>query len=369
MIDTIVLSLSKPAFVITDPDKFQPSARWFLTEAQSHQNRQSKQNPTKRELLLGIYKPRLKLSSRANQLFGHGPILRIELSLPKFLFGNNFSELQAKNFLPLAKQLVAVLADMGVGTTTEALAQAPVSVVHYSKNIALTDGSTPYHYIQKIKEANIDLSLDTNQTNYRNEGHSYKWHSNWFEVVFYDKIKDLEKAKISEKRALEKDNALQLNLFKPLQGRRKFEILRMEVRLNTRRKIKQLFRKLGINADITFKKLFKPAISKRVLLYYLDEIESKRPLLLDYKASDSALLADLIFNNPNLSPKQIFQFYGLKHALGHFGVRELRAMFAGYNKRSWYRLMANATKLTLAVPNDPLKDLRGHLVKFKPLKY
>lgn len=369
MIDTIVLTLTKPAYTITDPDKFKPSVRWFLEESLPHQHPQSKQNPTKRELLLGIYKPRLTLSSRANHLlFGHGPVLRIELSLPKLLFGNNFSELQAKDFAPLAKRLVAVLADMGVQTTTDALAQAPVSTIHYSKNIALLDGSTPYHYIQKIKEANIKLSLDTNQTDYRNEGHSFKWHSNAYEVVFYDKIKDLEKAKLSEKRAIEKDNALQINLIKPLQSRMKFEILRMEVRLNTRRKIKHLFSKLAINTDLTFKKLFKPAISKRVLLHHLDEIASKRPLLLDYKGSDSALFADLIFNNPNLSPKQILQFYGLKQALGNFGVRELRAMFAGYGKQRWYRLMADAAKITLSVPNNPLKDLRVHLVKFKSLK-
>ena len=67
---------------------------------------------------------------------------------------------------------------------------------------------------KKIKEANIKLLLDTNQTDYRNEGHSYKWHCNSYEVVFYDKIKDLEKAKHSEKRAIEKDSALQLNLFR-----------------------------------------------------------------------------------------------------------------------------------------------------------
>lgn len=369
MIDTIVLTLSKAAYSITDPDKFKPSVRWLLEESGPHKNIQSKQNPTKRELLLGIYKPRLTLFSHVNQLFGHGPVLRIELSLPKLFFGNNFSELQVKDFLPLAKQLVAVLADMGVQTTTDALAQTAVSVIHYSKNIALTDGSTPYHYIQKIKEANIQLSLDTNQTDYRNEGHSYKWHSNSYEVVFYDKIKDLEKARVSEKRALEKDNALQLHLFKPLQKRKKFEILRMEVRLNTRKKIKQLFSKLGINADLTFKKLFKPAISKRVLLHYLDEIENKRPLLLDYTASDEVLLTDLILNNPNLSQKQILQFYGLKQALCSVGVRELRAIFAAYGKSSWYRLMADAEKVRLSAPPSPLRILREQLVKFKPLKH
>jgi hypothetical protein len=223
---------------------------------------------------------------------------------------------------------------MGVIVDPSQLAAAPVSAIHFSKNIPLMDGSTPYHYIQKIKEANIKLSLDTNQTDYRNEGHSYKWHCNSYEVVFYDKIKDLEKAKHSDKRAIEKDSALQLNLFDQFQKRRKFEILRIEVRLNKRQKIRQLFNKLGIKSDLSLKSLFKPSISKKILLHYLDEIENKRPPLLDYKAAnDKALLADLIFNNPELGTKKILQMYGLSKALETINIRELRNMLSKQNQR------------------------------------
>lgn len=93
---------------------------------------------------------------------------------------------------------------MGIVVAQEDLINVPVLAIHYSKNIPLTDGSTPYHYINKIKEANVHFSLDTNQTDYRNEGHSYKWHRNSYEVIFYDKIKDLEKTRQSNKRAIEK---------------------------------------------------------------------------------------------------------------------------------------------------------------------
>jgi len=199
-------------------------------------------------------------------------VLKIELSLPKLFFGNNFAELQYKHFAPLTAKLVAVLASMGISTTAEYLSQAPVSAIHYSKNIQLTDGSTPYHYIQKLKAADIKLSLDINQTDYRNDGHSYRWHCNAYEVVFYDKIKDLEQAKVSSKRALEKDSELQMHLITNFKTRKMLEFLRMEVRLNKRAKLKQLFKNLGIATDLTFKKLFKPAVSKKVLTHYLDEL-------------------------------------------------------------------------------------------------
>lgn len=185
-------------------------------------------------------------------------------------------------------------------------------------------------------------------------------------MVFYDKIKDLEKARISSKRALEKDNDMQLHMFKELRTRKKFEVLRMEVRLNKRTKIKQLFKALGIKAELTFKKLFKPAISKKVLLHYLDELESKRPLLLDYKVINSkALLADLIMNNPEMSPKQIMQLYGLKQALDLVPLRELRVMFAKHNSRSWHRLTAEAQKVQLPHMPSPLRNLREQLEKCK----
>jgi len=92
-------------------------------------------------------------------------LLKIELSLPKLLFGNNFDELQYKDFLPITEKLVDILKQMGVITTAETLAQAPVAAIHYSKNISLTDDSTPYHYINKIKEANVKLSA-LNQTSH-----------------------------------------------------------------------------------------------------------------------------------------------------------------------------------------------------------
>lgn len=369
MIDTVVITLTREMFSISQPEKFYPSAIWMSDNKNYYSSIYSRQNPTKTELKLGIYKPRLTISNKISGISGYVITLRIELSLPKLFFGNNFAELRLKDFLPLTEKIVKVLSEMGVVTTVDILSNAQLSMVHYSKNIKLTDGSIPYHYIQKIKEANVKLSLDVNQTDYRNEGHSYKWHSNSYEVVFYDKIKDLEKAKTSVKKSIEKDSELQLHLFNKLQKRHMLEILRIEVRLNKRAKIKQLLSTLGIKQDLTFKKLFKPAISKKVLLHYLDEIETKRPILLDYKiTSNRGLLADLIFNNPDFSTNKILQLYGLKQALTVMNIRELRTMFAGHNKRSWHRLMSDVNKVNLPNAQNPFKVIREQLEKFERIR-
>ena len=158
-----------------------------------------------------------------------------------------------------------------------------------------------------------------NQTDYRNDGYSYRWHCNAYELIFYDKIHDLETAYKSSKRALEKDSDLHMHLFEKFKTRKRFEVLRMELRLNKRQKIKQLFAKLGIKTDLTFKELFKPAIAKKLLLHYIDELKYARPPLLDYKPhDDKELIATLFVNNPDLKRKRIAQIYGLKKMLEVF---------------------------------------------------
>ncbi len=329
----------------------------------------AKQNPTKTELKNGYYKPRLTLTNRFNHTGRRESTLKIELSLPKLLFGNNFDELKQEDFDAVTQLLKSRLKDMGVMVFTSVLENAPVSAIHYSKNISLTDGITPHYVIGKIKEANIKLSLDVNQTDYRNEGYSYKWHSNSYEVAFYDKIKDFESSITSEKRALERDNIIQLNLFDKLKERKRFEVLRMEVRLNKRQKIGQLFRTLGITSELTYKNIFNAKVSQKVLLNYLDEIESKRLKLFDYKPANSkSLLADLIIRNPHLGLKRIIQLYGLKQIFDTVNPRELRTMFANKSQRSWYRLIAEAKMVKLPIIPSPLALIRKHLVLFESLK-
>jgi hypothetical protein len=368
VLDTIVLLLSKDMYQIIDPNKFSPCARWATERTSFTRGMRSIQNPTRKEQLAGIYKPRLTLFHHAHTN-SREIVLKIELSLPKLLFGNNFQELHLKDFPAIIQTLTTALSSMGVLVDPKLLAHAPVSAIHYSKNILLTDGSTPYHYINKIKEANISAALDVNQTDYRNEGHSYKWHCNTYEVVFYDKIKDLEMAQKSSKRSLEKDGTIQAPLVRAFQRRKKWEILRMEVRLNKRQKIKSLFAKLGLKANCTLKALFKPSISKKVLLHYTYELESKRPALLDFKAvNDKSLLTTLLFNNPTFGPKRILELFGLRKALETMNLRELRTMLTSCSARSWYRLMADATEVQLPHAHKPFEIIRKQLMIYRPLR-
>lgn len=372
MIDTIVLVLKQGMFTILEPDRFEPSARWLKDDQLSLGGRgyiPSKQNPTPSELKSGIYKPRLTLTKRMNGYRNYEITLKIEFSLPKLIYGNNFDELEDKDFAVIVEKLRLILKDMGVLVFSEKIDEALVSAVHYSKNIPLTDGSTPYQYIKKIAEANVKLSLDVNQTDFRNEGHSIKWHCNSYEVTFYDKLKDLRAAKTSEKRAIERDNVIQQNLFDTLSEKKPFEVIRMEVRLGKRQKIRQILKSIGINSEPTFHTLFSSKLSQTILLCYLHEMESRRPSLLDFPSNKpKELLAELAINNPSLSPKRILQIFGLKQALELFGMREVRTIFNKYSDRSWYRLVADTNKIKLPVKKDVFGIIRKHLSDFEPLR-
>ena len=138
MIDTIVLTFGSTMYRIIDPDKFIPSARWIDNPLLITSGIRSKQNVTKKELRSGTYKPYLTLSNCVTHNRIRDIILKVELSLPKLMFGNNFQELQHKDFALITHKLAATLESMGVKIDEDTLAHAPVAAIHYAKNIVLT---------------------------------------------------------------------------------------------------------------------------------------------------------------------------------------------------------------------------------------
>ena len=189
-------------------------------------------------------------------------------------------------------------------------------------------------------------------------------------MTFYDKVKDYLVAKKSEKRAIErKDNAIQLNLFDTIKPTTPFEVLRMEVRLGTRQKIKQVLKLIDSDVEPAYRNLFSQSIAQKVLIHYLDTIDRARPSLLDYPPrTPIELLAELTINNPTLSSTRILQVFGLKQALNSLDIRGLRAILGNRKPTSWYKLMVVVQNLNLPKCPNPLAVIRNSIQDFKPLK-
>ena len=273
MLDTIILSIPQDKFTIINYEAFNPSARGLYEspfyKLGSRGHFECFLNPTKKEKLNHEYMPRLTLSKRSGT-GGFSIALKIELSLPKLLFGNNFQELDDEDFDKIIKKLHTCLLNRGIGITLDNIRSATVTGIHYWKNVIVTDYTTSALVIKTIEKLGITKRLDTGHTDFRNEGQAIRFHTNHYELSFYDKVKDLEQAKISEKRAIETDNYIQYDLFNCIRKQKiRPEILRMECRINNRRNIKKTLNENGIfNNPMTFESLYSKHIARTLLCFF-----------------------------------------------------------------------------------------------------
>lgn len=376
MIDTVALTLMADEFSITDHDKFHPSTRGLFEYNGYPLNKGSfkcVQNPTKKDFLNGIYRPRLTVTKRL--LKGACSItLRIEFSAPKLVFGNNFEELDDSDFKFVTRHLTMLLGEMGVRVSLQTILKASVSAIHFSKNILL-EHTFCLTAIAEIARSEPFTQMDSNHTNYRNGGYSYKIHSNSFELVFYDKVKDLEKAKISEKRAIEKENAIQLNLFEPLQER-KMKVLRIEARCGNKKKIRHVLEKINIsNKELCFEQLCNKAISQKILLFFIAEIEKK--LFIDKISIDSNDLfqtfSELLFYNDRKQKDTMLRLFALILLIKEQGVEKTRNLLNYRGKKGnqkWYRDMKAIKKLEKAkeIQIPILREIERSLLAFSSIR-
>ena len=144
----------------------------------------------------------------------------------------------------------------------------------------------------------------------------------------------------------------------------------MEVRLNKRAKIKQLFAKLNIKNNLTFNKLFRSSIAKKVLLHYVTMLECKRSSFIDFKPiNDKQLLTTLMLHNPTLKPKQLLIFFGLKKALETITLDELKKIMIKQDMHNWNRLIKELEIITIPSSEKPFEIMKQQIKRYKPVKF
>ncbi len=369
MIDTVVLELPFMDYHITDHEQFNPpthnvaQSRVYLLKYVN--------NPTSQDRKDGLYKPRLTITKRRVKGRDHIP-LRIEFSVPKLIFGNNLDELHDADFSRVANTLQKILQTMGVSTTIKAIMSAKVSAVHYSKNVQLSDGSTASFAIKELSKINLTQKLDLSSTQFRNEGHSLQYYSNCHSFVIYDKIKDIAQTK---GHAIDKDQTLQqLTLFDLIEGRANpLEILRLEVRISKRTKLKTLMTKLkSPNADPEFKDVFSSKLAQAVLKHYWKEMVTENNLFLFVSTNEPQQMLKVLLR-AGYAPKEAFYLLGIITASKDKGLRELRKMLGKHaSKRSWDRIkkdFATLNSLSTVMPlYNFMDEVNTSLELFKPYK-
>ena len=330
MLDTVILQLHQGQFSILDYRQFktekdfvrkQPStfAKWI-------------NNPTAEDKKNGVYKPRLTLNRR-----GWEQTLRIEFSAPKLLFGNNLEESEEKDFDLIINTLWNRLKEMGVIVYSNDLKNAEVLSFHPSKNILLSNGCTSSFAIRQLNKVNVGKRFDIDVKDYRNGGQCLQFYTRIFSMVIYDKVNDYLRP---QRRAIDKDQTKrQKDLFEELKKSNPFfEILRIEIRLNGKRKINEMVSRLGIDEDPCFKDIFKEGLSKKVLLYCWEQIFSKNEFIFTLDDSPQKIFESLLSKDSKMKITKAFKITGLYLlAKDKEGIGGLRSLIDNYlpKKTNW----------------------------------
>ena len=153
--------------------------------------------------------------------------------------------------------------------------------------------------------------------------------SHWF----VPSVKDLEQAKISPKRAIDRDG---LSLFQD-NFSYSAQVLRMEVRLNKSQKIRDILSKIGCPRNIVFKELFSSDISKKVLAYYWDILRSKISLGVNPLRCSAE---QLFLASTQKKPTQVLAQVGFSMLQEELGVKTLRSLLVAHSdSRTAARIM------------------------------
>lgn len=268
-------------------------------------------NPTKEMKESGKYYPRVTFVKRPVGKSIQQQML-VEFSVPKLIKGNNFSEVRDSDFDDVVQALKLALFEMGIKWQfTACIENYKVVKVDYSKNVVFEDGTTVSQVLRQLNSANIRKNMDASSSEFRNGGQIFHLHTNYRDIVFYDKVADLRQSAISEKRSMEKERPAQTNLFDLFDEHRNLSVLRFEVRLNGVKEIRNNLIKIGQSAnDLSFKRLFSSETSRAILLNWWGEVFDKIPKApLDDATIENVFIG--LLNNPNAKPQKVFASLGM----------------------------------------------------------
>jgi hypothetical protein len=173
---------------------------------------------------------------------GFGPQLYIETSISKALFGNNYEEWIDEDLERFVKWLVSVLKAIGIEAKEETILHANILKFHFPKNFIFPDEQTFKLFFEFLEKTKYPWLKGTARI-YQNGGISYCYYSNIFSILFYDKLSELS---IEHPELVRGLRANGINY-----------VLRVEIQINDREKLKRLMKDLGFSGQITLATMFK----------------------------------------------------------------------------------------------------------------
>jgi len=366
MLDTVVLQIPINYPSIIDHSQFSPSTKDIFDNPAGFFT--YKNNPTDADRTSGIYKPRLTIIKRGNRIY-----LKIEFSVPKLLFGNNLDEVEEADFEEVASRLRKIIEQMGVRLWTHEIENAEVLRFDPSKNIPLSKGYTSSFVIRELSKINLNQKFDLERVSFRNDGESIQLYANRHSLVLYDKIKDLNKP---AKRAIDKNQTNhQKNLFEYIKKDRKnLEILRIEIRLSYKNKMKEILKKVGFTDNPIFKNIFKKDLCQKIVNLYWQEFFGKNLFLFSVSNNPQIILQKILMRYPKTNIRTAVMLVGLNQLCkDEEGIRGFRSIAKNYKPKFNWVMLSNYLKkfedeIFIKPTHGFMEDIQRSINSFVPYR-
>lgn len=277
MLDSIFIKIEK--FYIADGRYFQKGSLKTITDKSGNQIVPlSKQVCSFAEIKKksGQYFPEIHTEQRFKERH-----LCVQVSVPKLLFGTNLYDVNESMLPDFVKKLQAALREAGVEVSEEAIANAIVARVDFSKVINLTGICTANFCLKVLENFNYKSRHEFSHWGYFTKGKMLKFYSKAQSLKFYDKLAEVRSKGYTSQ---------EIDLIKQLQNRTT-EIIKIENSLQTKQTVSRV---LGSyykqkRTDWKLKEIFNNDLAKHVLNKQADSILDSptanivKPTLLDQK--------------------------------------------------------------------------------------
>lgn len=300
---------------------------------------------TKQDKLIQRYVPAISYIERPMPGAGLRYELLVEASLPKLVYGDNLHEVKVSDYGKILNLLRYKLLTYAIPIEyAERLAQAEVRKVDFCKNVEFTNGVLALSVVESIGSADISRIYDIQKTDHKNGGRTHHIHTNCEDIVFYDKVFDLQQAIKSSKRSEERSDFGAIAGLEEIAQKRKFgpyEVVRIEVRLSSKPKLRQMFNKVDEKPVLTFENIYQSKIAKKILLFHLNNIIgglNATTLELD---TPSNMLMNVLARQQIHGPQATFAEVGFRLVANDMAnnIRKLREIVvARLGKDAWRRL-------------------------------
>lgn len=328
-------------------------------------------NPNKSIKHTGRYFPNITYIERPNRLGGLNYEISAEISLPKLVFGNNFDELSDDDFSNVIDRLRKSFSVMGIeklfGGDIENL---EVTKIDFSKNVIFNDYTPVSSIIKNIASADISKIYDVQNTDFRNGGYSWHMHTNSADITIYDKIADLKQSRISDKRSVEKYNAIQIGLLDRLETYGELSVVRFEVRLNGKKQIRKALKDMNLkNSGLKLKGLFNSNVSRKILMHHWQNIIDLIPKIPLDDSSPDKLFVDIL-KNSSIKPQKALAKLGYQLLQNTHDNRYIRAIIENrFNSETWRRVTTGLRDLPDRTQLKSLLKISDDINAMKPIRY